>query len=82
MYAMDYETCEDVIGGGTRPNPVNTGDGLPTTPVLHRRSEKLLVHSSAGPTSSQVMPATVTSKGGARPAIKRLYWRLESLDNR
>ncbi|MCK6551354.1 hypothetical protein L6R52_36300 [Myxococcota bacterium] len=77
LYAMKYDTCENALGAGNRPTPVSTGAGIPSSPVLHRPSERFLVGSSAGPTAAQTISAQATTRGGRTPALKRLYWRPE-----
>ena len=84
VYAMDYQTCYDVMNPAAsppaRPTARNVGLGLPSEPVLHRTSQQLLVQTSASPTADQTFAAPVRAKGGGRPWSKFLYWRLE-LDN-
>ncbi len=81
VYAMDFETCEDVLApGNTRPAGAPTGAGIPTSPVLHGQSETVLVQSSAGPTGGQVRTDAATTRSGGNPMMKRLYWRLK-VDN-
>lgn len=81
LYAMDFETCEDVLNpANTRPSGSSTGAGIPTSPVLHAQSETVLVQSSAGPTAGQVQTDAATTRSGGNPMLKRLYWRLK-VDN-
>lgn len=81
VYAMDFETCEDVIApGSARPTGNSTGAGIPTSPVLHSQSESVLVQSSAGPTGGQVQTDAATTRGGGTKWIKPLYWRM-AVDN-
>jgi hypothetical protein len=81
VYAMDFETCADVMTpGNTRPAGTGVGAGIPTTPVVHRQSESLLVQTSAGPTGAQVTNDTVATRTAGRLGMKRLYWRLD-VDN-
>jgi hypothetical protein len=75
LYAMNYLTCSDAVDGQPQPQPTDIGDGLPSTPVLHRDSQKLLGQTSAGPTADQVTEVDVATKGGNRTWVKRLYWR-------
>ena len=81
LYAMDFETCQDVLNpGNPRPSGTNVGAGIPTSPVLHRQSESLLVQSSAGPTGGQVGTQAATTRTAGKLGVKRLYWRLD-VDN-
>lgn len=81
VYAMDFETCEDVLSpGNSRPAGSPTGAGIPTSPVLHGQSETVLVQSSAGPTGGQVQSDAANTRSGGNPMLKRLYWRLK-VDN-
>ncbi len=81
LYAMDFETCEDVLTpANNRPAGSSTGAGIPTSPVLHAQSETVMVQSSAGPTAGQVQTDAATTRSGGNPMLKRLYWRLK-VDN-
>lgn len=78
VWAMDFETCQDAITGEARPRVHVVGPGIPTTPVLHRQSETLLVQSAAGPAADQVAADAVNTRGGGQPWVKSLYWRVDS----
>lgn len=80
LYAMDFETCEDLLATGNRPSGQAVGPGIPTSPVLHSQSQRLLVQSSAGPTGGQTQRDEAQTRGGGMKWLKPLYWRLE-IDN-
>ena len=75
LYAMNYLTCTDATDGNGPPAPQPVGEGLPTSPVLHRDSQDFIVGTSAGPTAAQATGIGVDTKGAGRPWVKRLYWR-------
>ena len=79
VFAMDFDTCQDVLSPGARPGGVEAGAGMPTTPVLHRQSDRLLVQTSAAPTSGQVDQTNrPTTRSGQVPTYaKPLFWRPE-----
>ncbi|MEO1334839.1 MAG: hypothetical protein AAFV29_04315, partial [Myxococcota bacterium] len=76
VYAMDFETCKDVASTQDRPQQIDVGPGLPTTPTLHRQSQHLVVNTSAGPTAAQVGHVATVTRGNGRVFPRRLYWRL------
>ena len=79
LFAMKFDTCEDALTGGgnpgARPTGRDIGAGIHTSPTLLRESERLLTYSSADPTASAAIEAQITTRGGRRKALKRLYWR-------
>jgi hypothetical protein len=81
VYAMDFESCVDAVDGAGRPDGRDAGLGLPSEPVLHRRSQTLMVQTSASPTAAQTDRTAVRTRGNGQPWTRLLYWRLE-LDNR
>lgn len=77
MYAMRFDTCADAQAPGLRPAPVSIGEGIPTSPVLHRQSGALMSRTSAGPAASGVASQAVENSSPGRPWIRKLYWRYE-----
>lgn len=77
LYAIKYDSCNDLVTNNPNPTPRPTGDGIPSAPVLLRGSEKLLVATSEKPTGAQTVNLNATTRGGKTPVVKRLYWRPE-----
>lgn len=78
LYAMRYDSCLDALTPtGTRPAPVPIGEGIPTSPVLHRTSGVLLARTSAGPDAGGVGLLPADTSGNGRPWARKLYWRYE-----
>jgi hypothetical protein len=75
LYAMDFETCRDAVGNNARPAGQTVGLGLPSEPVLLRRTESFLVQTSAAPTGAQTQQVGVRTRGNGRPWTRMLYWR-------
>ncbi|MEQ9498719.1 MAG: PilC/PilY family type IV pilus protein [Deltaproteobacteria bacterium] len=76
VYAMNFESCADAIGAGLRPVARAIGDGLPTTPTLHRPSGTLTVRTSDSVTGAAMNAERVTVRTDSRrgePTL--LFWR-------
>ena len=76
LYAMDFDTCEDVLtdASGSPPAPHLVGEGFPGTPVLHSASKSLLVETSAAPTAGQTIAVGVRLPS-SRPLVKKIFAR-------
>lgn len=80
LYAMDFKTCTDVLvanGTGGAPEPINVGEGISTSPVLHRASGRLFAGTSATVSGETMTSAEVEGLTGndARGIAQALYWR-------
>ncbi|MBK8011912.1 MAG: hypothetical protein IPK13_11225 [Deltaproteobacteria bacterium] len=75
LYAMDFETCDNLLvpANGSPPAPLDVGEGFATTPVLHEVSKSLIVAPSAAPTGGQVESVGARLPGGGRLAKKVFY---------
>lgn len=75
LYAFNYERCTDAFDSTRRrPTPVGLGNGIPTSPVLLRASERIVAVTSAAPAAATGSRPVQTS-GGRLMALKRLFWR-------
>ncbi len=80
LFAMRFDTCENALGGGSgpaaeRPTAADIGAGIHASPTILRNKETVLTISSADPTAGAVADAQITTVGGRRKVLKRLYWR-------
>jgi hypothetical protein len=82
VYAFDFETCRDVIappGTMTKPTAATAvGAGMPSSPVLLRRTGQLLVHTTASPSGGATTPVAVRTRGGVFEAVRPTFFRIRA----
>jgi hypothetical protein len=82
VYAFDFETCRDVIappGTMTKPAAATAvGAGMPSSPVLLRRTGQLLVHTTASPSGGATTPVAVRTRGGVFEAVRPTFFRIRA----
>lgn len=84
VYAFDFETCRDVIappGTMAKPTPATAaavGAGMPSSPVLLRRTGQLLVHTTASPSGGATTPVSVRTRGGMFEAVRPTFFRIRA----
>lgn len=78
LYAMRFDTCEDALATtNARPQPISLGAGIPTSPVVHRKSGTVLARTSANPDADDAAVQSADLSSPGRPWARKLYWRYE-----
>lgn len=77
LYAFDFESCKDQLTGAlAKPTGQPAGDGMPYSPVILRRAQRVVVHSTGQPTGSNATNLGANTRGGRLELPKMLFFRV------
>ena len=77
LYAFDFESCKDQLTGAlAKPSGQAAGDGMPYSPVILRRAQRVVVHSTGQPSGGNASNLGATTRGGRLELPKMLFFRV------